>query len=157
MWFALFEWCQKSALAMAILDTEWLTPLFSTMHEIGMTLLLGGVLVTNLRMLGLIMTRRPVSEVVTELRPWIVSGLVIMLTTGLGLLLPEAVRWYRSDPFRMKMAFLLAALVFQFTIHRSVAQNGSASLGLCRTVGALSLVLWFGVGVGGRAITFLGE
>jgi hypothetical protein len=157
VWFALFDWCQKSALAKAILDTGWLMPLCNTVHEIGMALLLGAVLVTNLRMLGLIMTRRPTSEVATELRPWIIVGLVIMLTTGLGMLLPEAVRWYRSDPFRIKMSFLLAALVFQFTIHRSVALNHSASLGRCRTVGTLSLVLWFGVGLGGRALTFLGE
>jgi hypothetical protein len=157
VWFAFFEWCQKSALAVAILDTGWLMPLLNTMHEIGMALLLGSVLVTNLRMLGFIMTRRPVSEVAAELRPWIVIGLVIMMTTGLGLLLPEAVRWYRSDPFRVKMSFLLAALTFQFTIHRSVARDGSASLGMCRTAGALSLILWFGVGVGGRTLTFLGS
>lgn len=153
----LFEWCERSVLGTAILDAGWLMPLFNTVHELGMTLVLGGVLVTNLRMLDVIMTRRPVSEVAVELRPWIVAGLIVMLVTGLGMFLPEAVRWYGNDPFRVKMAFFVAALAFQFTIHRYVASNATATRGLRRVVGALSLLLWLGVGMGGRALTFLGE
>ena len=132
-------------------------PLCNTVHEIGMALVLGGVLVTNLRMFGLLMTQRPMREVANEIRPWIVIGLLIMLVTGLGMLLPEAERWYRSVPFRAKMTFLMAAFAFQFTMHRRIAEREVASPRTYRAVGTVSMLLWLGVGLGGRAITFLGE
>lgn len=78
-----------------------------------------------------------------------------MLTTGLILFLPESVRWYGSAPFRVKMSFLLLAIVFHFTLFRKVTQGDETKSSLRRGTGALALILWFAVGWGGRAITFL--
>jgi hypothetical protein len=157
MWLAFFQWCEDSTLATAILDAGWVMPLCNVVHEIGMALVLGGVLLMNLRMFGVVMTHRPVGEIASEIRPWIIGGLLIMLVTGSGMFLPEAARWYRSVPFRAKMTLFVAALVFQFTLHRNLAARETADPRTYRIAAAVSLLLWFGVGLGGRAITFLGE
>ncbi len=156
MLLAFFEWCEKSPLALAILDRGWM-PISNVVHELGMTLLLGAVFVGNLRMLGLVMRERPLEELWGELRPWIQVGIITMLLSGLVMFLPESLRWYRSGPFRIKMAFFLAALAFQYAVYRRVRRVGPPSNGVCRLVGILALTLWFAVGWGGRAITFLGE
>ena len=55
------------------------------------------------------------------------------------------------------MLFLFSALLFQFTIYnRVVASEGkSAPIG-GKIAAAVALCLWFGVGLAGRAIGFLG-
>lgn len=101
------------------------------------------------------MANRPVSLITREIWPWTTAGLGIMLITGLLLFLPESVRWYGSIPFGVKMSFLLLATVFHFTLFRKVTQGDETSSSLRKGTGVLALVLWFAVGWGGRAITFL--
>ena len=78
-----------------------------------------------------------------------------MLTTGLILFLPESVCWFGRVPFRVKMSFLLLAIVFHFTLFRKVTQRDEPSSSLRKGTGVLALVLWVAVGWGGRAITSL--
>jgi len=153
MWF--FEWLEGSALAVAIRQTTWLMPLFNTIHALGMTLLIGSILFVSLRLLGVSMAQRPVWQIAGEARRWTIAGLLTMVTTGLLLFIPESLRWYGSGPFRVKMTCLLVAVVFHFTLFRKVTSGDKADPTLCRITGTLALILWFGVGWGGRAITFL--
>jgi hypothetical protein len=76
----------------------------------------------------------------------------VTLTTGTLLFLSEATKCFGNPAFWFKMAFLTAALLFHGTVHRIVtASNGAGSLGV-KLTGLVSLALWFGVGLGGRAI-----
>jgi hypothetical protein len=54
------------------------------------------------------------------------------------------------------MTLLFVALIFNFTLFRLVTQadEGRFSPWLNRVTGGLALLLWFGVGVSGRAIAF---
>jgi len=149
------EWLEGSALGLAISQTTWLMPLFNTIHALGMTLLIGSILFVSLRLLGVLMAQRPVRQIAGETQRWTITGLVTMVITGLLLFIPESLRWYGSIPFRVKMTFLLAAVVFHFTLFRKVTSGDKAGPLLCRITGALALLLWFGVACGGRAITFL--
>jgi len=56
------------------------------------------------------------------------------------------------------MSSLLLAIVFSYTIRYRVARAPDAPVlaGRYRLVGLVSLVLWFGVGAGGRWIGFTG-
>jgi hypothetical protein len=68
----------------------------------------------------------------------------------------EALKCYASKPFQVKITFLFAALIFHFTIHRKVTQSKrDPSLIAGIVVGGLNVLLWLGVGLGGRAIGFL--
>ena len=54
------------------------------------------------------------------------------------------------------MAFLLAALLFTFTIRRWYTHRDDSRLrpAFGRTIAAVSLILWTGVGIAGRGIGF---
>jgi hypothetical protein len=79
-----------------------------------------------------------------------------MFVTGILLFMSEAIKCYYSFAFWIKMASLLLALVFAFTIRRHVVQAGptSGSWRQGRLTALASLVLWFGVAWGGRWIGF---
>jgi hypothetical protein len=84
-------------------------------------------------------------------------GLIVMLASGFLLFTSEALKCYVNDGFRFKMAVLVPAVLFQFTFFRWVTHKDESdrSRPLGWLVSLASLTLWFGVGIGGRAIGFV--
>ena len=61
---------------------------------------------------------------------------------------------YGSTPFRAKMIFLLLAIIFSFTAHRKLILSDPHRVSplMSKLVALVSLILWAGVGIAGRAI-----
>lgn len=57
--------------------------------------------------------------------------------------------------FQLKMIFLFLALLFTVTIHRQVIDRPPRAIGVRGLIALISLLLWLGVGLGGRAIGFV--
>jgi hypothetical protein len=138
-----------------ISQSTWLVSAIEVLHLLGLTMLVGSVAVVSLRMFGLAMTRHPVSEVASDLWRWTLYGLTMQVASGVMLFMTEAVRWYYSGPFLVKMTCFLLALLFHFTIYRHVTKRNDLKPVVYRLTGALALTLWLSVGLGGRAITNL--
>jgi hypothetical protein len=87
-----------------------------------------------------------------------VTSWVVMMLTGSALFVSEAVKCYYSTPFWVKMTSLLLATIFTFAVQQRVAKADETRVGPMwqRLVAVVSLVLWFGVGAGGRWIGFSG-
>jgi hypothetical protein len=157
-----FQWCDNTMVAQAIRNSRVAFPVIENFHLFALTVLLGSLVVLVLRQFGLIYRTQPISEVASALRPWNRWSLAVMLTSGILLFLSEAMKCYGNTSFRIKMLFLFLALLFQFTIYnRTVAARTVASDDKSAPVGgkiaaAVALCLWFGVGLAGRAIGFLG-
>ena len=144
-----FEWMQATQLAQTIRHSASLIALLEIIHLIGLTLLLGTILMVDLSMLGLGIPRQPAALVARELNLFTVTGLTIMLVSGPFILCSEAVRCYKTPAFWVKMALLAIALVFHFTVHRRATQ---AEHPQSRAIGVLSMALWFGVALAGKGI-----
>ena len=144
-----FEWMQATQLAQTIRHSASLIALLEIIHLIGLTLLLGTILMVDLSMLGLGIPRQPAALVARELNLFTVTGLTIMLVSGPLILCSEAVRCYKTPAFWVKMALLAIALVFHFTMHRKATQ---AEHPQSRVIGVLSMALWFGVALAGKGI-----
>jgi hypothetical protein len=152
-----FQWCDDTALAQAIRNSRIAFPVIENFHLFALTVLLGSIVVLCLRQFGLILKGQPISEVAAALRPWNRWGLAVMLTSGILLFLSEAMKCYGNTSFRVKMIFLFAALLFQFTIYNRIVKSEGVSAPLGGKIAAgIALCLWFGVGLAGRAIGFLG-
>ena len=126
------------------------------LHLVGLTLLLGGTLVISLRLLGFGVRSGSVAQLSREIAPWRSAGLTLALISGSLIFAGGAVSYFEGAWFRRKMALLLVALVFNFTWFRVVANGheGRFSPWQKRVTAAVALLLWFGVGVAGRAIAF---
>jgi hypothetical protein len=152
-----FQWCDNSAIGQAIRNSRVAFPVIENFHLFALTVLLGSIVVLCLRQFGLIYKTQPISEVARALRPWNRWGLAVMLTSGILLFLSEAMKCYGNTSFRVKMLFLFAALLFQFTIYNRIVQKEGVTAPLGGKIAAgVALCLWFGVGLAGRAIGFLG-
>ena len=152
-----FQWCDDTFISQAIRNSRVAFPIIENFHLFALTVLLGTLVVLALRQFGLIYKTQPISEVAAALRPWSRWSLVVMLVSGILLFLSEAMKCFTNTSFRVKMFFLFAALLFQFTIYdRSVQGEDKIAPTGGKVAAAIALCLWFGVGLAGRAIGFLG-
>ena len=150
-----FHWADNSAVGAAIRASTWEFAFIVVFHLLGLTLLLGTVVVVNLRLCGYGLRRQSLAEVASDTLPWMFLGMVVTFGSGSLLFVSEAMKCYGSPPFFVKMGFLFAALAFTFTLHRSLTKRNTPPPPVWSKVAAgLSLFLWFGVGLAGRAIAF---
>ncbi len=152
-----FEWCDASWLGAAVRATTWGFALIECFHLLGMVCLLGSLLVVDLRLMGLGLRDQPVARVAKALEPVTLIGLATMVLSGALLFTSEAVKVYDNEAFPWKMLFLALGSITWFTIHRQVTRLDDDRIGPIRgkLLGGLSLALWFGVALAGRAIAFV--
>jgi len=151
-----FQWADRTWLGETIRGSRIYFPIIETFHLLALTVLFGAVLVLNMRLCGLMMKNQPTQQVAKDLSPWAWWSLVVILGSGILLFLSEAMKCYASKPFQIKMMFLFAAIIYHFTIHRGVSRSSREphrAMGVI--IGVVNVVLWLGVGLGGRGIGFL--
>ena len=149
------QWIQDTSIGTSIRESVLTFPLIETAHVIGLTVSVGIILMTDLRLIGAIMRREPAGDVHHQLRPWMLAGFVSMFISGGLLFWSEAAKCYRSDTFRIKILFLLLAginaLIFETTLGRRITswdvKTTPAKAKLC---GWASIICWIGVIVFGR-------
>lgn len=151
------QWASQSWFGHGIRDSVWLFPAIEICHLLALGLLGGTILILNFRLLGLRFRNERVAELAKEVRPWMVGSLAVMLVSGFFLFSSEAVKMYGNGAFRLKMVSLALAVAFTFTVHRKVTMSDEEAVSpLSRILVALvSLALWAGVGLAGRAIGYV--
>jgi len=153
---AVFDWLQYSSPLVAMRSSAWLFPAIASVHLLGLAMLGGAVLVVDLRLLGLGLTRPPVADVGRDAQPWLVASLCVMVPTGLLLFMCFATKYYYLTAFWIKVGAVLLALAFTFSVRRRVllAADGAVIAFKRKLVGAISLSLWATIALAGRLIGF---
>jgi hypothetical protein len=151
-----FQWGYQTPIGETIRNSTWLFPVIEAFHLVGFGLTLGAVLIVELRLLGVGMSRQPVAQLAASAEPWMLGGIALMFASGIPLFLSESIKAYYSFAFWVKMTSLFLVLLFTFTVRRRVTRtNLTVNRPLLRRLTALtSLGLWFGVAWGGRWIGF---
>jgi hypothetical protein len=122
-------------------NTEWAFPLTECFHIGAMALSIGTIVLVDLRLMGLGLRRQTAAQVLASTDPWTLCGLVVAIASGLTIFSSDPRAYVRNSVFLFKMAALLAAIVYNYTLHRGVAR-GAAS-GFVRAVVACgSVLLW---------------
>jgi Family of unknown function (DUF6644) len=157
MWpLPFFQWAEATTLGEVIRTSSWAFAVIESVHLLGLAMIGGAVLIVDLRLLGFGLREQPIADLAREVRPWFVGSLIVMLVTGVGLFLSEAMKCYESTAFAVKMTCLVLAIVFTFTVRMKVtlADEGRVRPAVLKLVAIVSLALWFGVGASGRWIGF---
>jgi len=151
-----FQWCEASSVAAGIRNSVWLFPAIEAIHLLGLALLGGLVLLVDIRLLGFGVQRKPLATLAREIQPWLNGSLLVMLATGALLYTSEPIKLYYNGAFWMKMEFLALSIIYTFTVRRRVLAIEEARIGPVwgKLVALVSIMLWTGVGIGGRAIGF---
>ena len=151
----LVDWIQATRVATTIGGSTSLTGVLSAIHLLGMTLIVGGALVSSLRMLGIILTDRPMSDVTPAPVRGMLVGLTISVASGLLLFSPRASTAVENSFFQVKMLLLCAAVAFHFAVYRGVSRRSDGNPSTVKLTGGLGLILWFGVAAAGCAFILL--
>jgi hypothetical protein len=136
-----------------------LYPAIETSHYIGLAFLVGGIMLIDLRLLG-VAKSLPISSMI-GLLPWVWAGFIINVTTGSLLFIYGATSFGTSGAFRLKMAFMVLAginaLIFTLAASRSGSQwiqSGNVPA-FVKAVATASLVLWLCVVTTGRWMAYI--
>lgn len=144
------KWLASTALAANIRESLLLFPLLESAHVFSLALVVGTILVVDLRLLGLASAQRPFERVASDTFKWTWGAFALTAATGLLMFTTNAPVYYHNFYFRAKMMLLLAAgvnmLIFELS-RRSVERIGKA-------VAIASLTLWLAVIFMGRMIGF---
>jgi uncharacterized membrane protein YfcA len=154
------RWCYHAAWLEWFRNGTYSIPVLQSFHLLGLTAVLGVVCILSLRMLGIGFNAFPLRVLWKDTIWWFVGALVMTIVAGIVIGLIDPTRYLANTPFRIKMCLLLLAILYQSLIVRSVSHRSHEPAGKTRTttmravVGVFALLLWFGVGWGGRLIAF---
>ena len=148
------------AIAKAMRENLWLYPSVEIVHIAGFVILVGSVLMFDLRVLG-ISKQVPVRGLARHLLPWSLAALVLIVPSGLAMFAAHANDFIANRAFQLKMALLLAAgmnaAIFHTGPYRTVAEwdtGVAAPLG-ARVSVAFSIAIWFSIIACGRLLAYL--
>ena len=148
------KFCNDTWVSNVIRNSTNIFPVVEVFHLFGLTLLLAVVTVVDMRILGLGLRRQSIPAVAKGLQAWGVGAALLTIGTGILLFLSEATKCYTNQAFPYKMWFLLAGIVLYFLTQRGITKN-TMRPGLMKVVAVLTLVVWYGVAIAGRAIAFV--
>ena len=153
------HWIESTWLGETTRDVVWMFPTFEILHFMGLCVLIGAVLVMDLRVLGLLRTI-PMRQALS-FTPIALGAFAVNLMSGIGFFCSDPFRHSVNIAFKWKMALVLVAgvnaLWFWLTRHRKLAEmaNGGDADLTSKVIAALSLIIWFAVIVLGRFMPYV--
>jgi Family of unknown function (DUF6644) len=152
-WIWFFDWAEATYLGTTVRDSIWMFSVIEATHLTALCLMGGSILIVDIRLLGFGLTDQRIEELADHARPWLLSGLALMLSSGVLLFLSEAIKCFYNTSFWVKMITLPIALTFTFGVRGRLLESLDTSA-RSRVLGAMSIVLWFTVAAAGRWIGF---
>ena len=160
---SVFDWLQSWPISEGIRQSSWMFPAFESVHVIAITLVVGSVMVVDLRVLGLNSMGRAVSAMSWEVLPWTWAMFAIALVSGAFMFAAKATTYFNDTPFRLKMLLMAAAglnmMFFHFVPLKSIREwdRDVQPPAIAKISCGLSLALWVLVVTMGRWIGFTVE
>lgn len=152
MLFPFFQWMENLAVYGA---SPYIGPAVNLVHLLSMVTFVGGLLLVDLRLLGVGLTNQPVSAVWHDAKRWVILGFLGVLITGMPQLAERATDQYANSVFWMKMWVLGAGLVYWATIWRKTAKVDEPRGAMPKVVALVSIAIWVFVASSARMIMLL--
>ena len=152
----LFLWLGHTPLGLYMRDSTGGFAAVEAVHLLGLAAIGGVVLLFSFSVLGIARPGGTPAAAARGLYPLFLTGLAVMLATGVLLVASKPLRYYLSDAFRLKLALLALGVALYLYLDRRItgrAADGSASGD--RALAATLLALWLGGGLAGRFIGLL--
>jgi len=149
-----WAWIASTPVRTWVVDSPYVWPTLESIHFASLCVLMGSLLVVDLRLIGLY--RQPCAPTVRFLIRLAVAAFAVNLVTGLLFFLGNTYKYVDNAAFELKLVLIaiagLNALLYKRSLSHIVESDevSLSSIG----VGCLSLLLWSGVIVCGRMITF---
>jgi hypothetical protein len=142
---ALATWARES-------PSMWAYPTISTLHTVGLAIVVGASTVVNIRLLGFA-PAIPLSAL-RSLFPVLWAGFAVNFLSGALLFMADATTKSGQLVFYVKLACIVAALILARLIAKRLPPHDVAPASV-RGLAVCSLLLWTGAIVAGRLMAYL--
>ena len=152
-------WLENTPVAQAITTSVWMYAAFETTHYIGLAMLVGGIMLIDLRLLGV--ARSLPLPAMLGLLPWVWVGFLINVVTGSLMFVYSATSFGTNRMFLLKMTLMVLAGINALIFTVAAARSGKEWVTIGRTpagvkvIATLSLALWLGVMTAGRWMAYV--
>lgn len=149
----------QSVALWALSNIPGFPPIIQSVHILGIAVVMGSIVMLDLRILGLAVPSQQLPEMARRVFPWLWCALASNLFSGSFFVLARPLRYFNNPVFGWKASFLLSAILVTGLIHWwsrqevFVSTNGQAALRIKATA-LLSLGLWIMVAMAGRWIAY---
>lgn len=140
-------------------EALWAYPIVETVHIVGFAILVGSVVMFDLRVLGL-SKDIPVRALSRHLLPWTLGALALIVPTGFLMFTAHAADFLANRTFQLKMGLLMLAginaVVFRSVAYAKVAEwdVGTPAPPLAKATVAASIGLWVAIIACGRLLAY---
>lgn len=156
---ALAALLQESALGAWVRGGGWTYAIANVAHLVGLVLLVGPILLLDLRVLGAGAARFALGDVLAALTPFAATGLALALASGMLLFAADAVSLWAHPLMRWKLAAVALGLAniawFRGALARGEGLPAGAVAPAARLSALASIVLWTGILAAGRMIAYV--
>jgi len=152
-----FEWMEMSTLGAIGKTYGGVYAIGQSLHLMSLAVLGGSVLVTDLRLLNVILQDVPSEIVETHAHKWFKYAAITIVLTGVFMAAAVALRLYYNQFFWAKMLSLAVGMLFVFGIkHPLLSANVHADINpwVIKALAVASITVWFTVAATGRWIGF---
>jgi hypothetical protein len=155
------QWIQLTGFFTALRGSAYVYPIILSLHMIGIAFFGGMILMTDLRLLGLALRKRSISDVVNQFRVSKRWGLLLTATCGILMAGSKAEEYYYNAFFRTKLILFALVLLQELVFYRTVYANPAdldrtpSIPGTAKLSAALSLLLWISIACCGRGIGYI--
>jgi hypothetical protein len=153
-------WIEGTQLSKTLFDISWLWPLCESLHFLGLTLLIGGAGLLDLRLLGLF--RGVAIADIKAFMPFAIAGFMVNAITGVLFIVMQAHLYLTSGIWWSKVGFIalagLNAMFFETRLSQQALEldPNADTPAVMKVIGGLSLFSWFAVLYCGRMLPYLG-
>src|SRR5437588_13094174 len=152
----ILHWIRDTALGAEVRQSRWMFATGETLHFLGLSLLVGGILIVDLRILGFL--RHISMRSALSFLPFVIIGFVINMLTGILFFTADPLMYWPNPAFRLKMLLILLAglnaVLFMVLGRQRVLDLGDreSTGALAKVSAGLSLLLWLCVLLLGRLL-----
>lgn len=152
---------EDSSVGSAIAGSRFLFPIIEGTHLISLSLAIGLIFLTDLRLIGVFLRQVPLEDLLRQLRPYVLTGIVLVFVSGVLLVWAEATSVIFAPTFPIKMVLIalggINALYFEFVTARrpEVRADPAKPPRSARAAGWISLSVWTLVIICGRLIAYM--
>jgi len=137
----------------------WTIPVIQSIHIVGIALVMGSVLMIDLRILGWAGSDQTIGQTARRFGPWLTGALWLMLASGLLMVIGQPTRELMTFSFRLKMALVATAAIVAVLLLRTLRrheQDGDrfVSPASMRALAIVTFLAWVCVILLGRFIAY---
>ena len=153
----LCRWLQDNSMIAALNGTAWTAAVLEIVHYFSMFILVGSMLIVDLRVLGLVARRQDPTQLADRLFTWMWISLLFNFLSGFFMFAGSATAYYHNDIFYDKAAVVLLAIVASIIVQQKMRgwTQSPAIPSWAKLMAVVSIGLWIGAIIAGVEVPAL--